>query len=58
MLNPQTSDVKLGTGTIKFVLNAQPDGPSTQLESVFPFLTTVENSTLLELVSTAIRDMT
>jgi hypothetical protein len=58
MLNPQTSDVKLGIGTIKFVLNAQPDGPSTPLEFVFPFLTTVENSTLLELVLTAIRDTT
>ena len=35
-----TSDVKLGTGKIKFVLNA-PNGGSWLMEVVFQFLTTV-----------------
>jgi len=50
-------DARLGIGTDKFVLNAQPDGPSTQRESVFQFLTTVINGTLQELVLLVIKVM-
>jgi hypothetical protein len=50
-------DVKLGIGTNKYVLNAQQDGPSTQREPVFQFLTTVTNGTLQELVPLVILDI-
>ena len=50
-------DVRLGIGTDKFVLNAQPDGPSTQRVFVFQFLTTVTNGMLQELVLPVIKVM-
>jgi len=50
-------DVKLGIGTDKFVLNAHPDGPSTQRVSVFQFLTTVINGMLQEPVQPVIKVM-
>ena len=50
-------DVKSGTGTNKFVLNAQPDGPSTQREFAFQFLTTVINGMPQELVLPVIKVM-
>ena len=49
-------DVKLGIGTNKFVSNAQQDGPSTQREFVFQFLTTVTNGMLQEPVLLVIKD--
>jgi len=48
-------DVKLGIGTNKFVSNAQQDGPSTQMVSVFQFLTTVINGMLQEPVLLVIK---
>ena len=56
MLNQPIWDVKSGIGTLKFVLNAQPDGPSTQRVPVFQFLTTVTNGMLQELVLLVIKD--
>ena len=50
-------DVRPGIGTDKFVLNAQPDGPSTQRVSVFQFLTTVINGMPLEPVPLATKVM-
>ena len=57
LFNNQTIwDARLGIGTDKFVSNAQPDGPSTQRESVFQFLTTVTNGMLQVLVLLVIKD--
>ena len=50
-------DARLGIGTDKFVLNAQPDGPSTQRVSVFQFLITVTNGMLQEPVLPVIKVM-
>ena len=50
-------DARPGIGTDKFVSNAQPDGPSTQRESVFQFLTTVINGMLQEHVLLATLDI-
>jgi hypothetical protein len=41
-------DARPGIGTDKFASNAQPDGLSTQRESVFQFLTTAINGMLQE----------
>ena len=49
-------DARPGIGTDKFVLNAQPDGPSTQRASVFQFLTTVPLMMLQEPVFHVSRD--
>jgi hypothetical protein len=54
--NQKIWDVKLGIGTDKFVLSAQPDGPSTQRVFAFQFLTTATNSMLQEPVFHATRD--
>ena len=56
MLNQPIWDVKSGIGTLKFVLNAQPDGLSTQRASVFQFLTTVINGMPQEPVQPVIKD--
>ena len=56
-LNQPISDVRLGTGTNKFVLSALPDGPSTPRVSVFQYQITATNGMLQEpvfLVSTVI----
>ena len=49
---------KPGIGTIKSVFNVQTDGHSTQMEYVFQYLTTVENTTPLEHACHASKDMT
>jgi hypothetical protein len=48
-------DVKLGIGTDKYVLNAHPDGPSTQRVFVFQYLTTVINGMPQEPVQPVIK---
>jgi len=58
MLNPPTSVARPGIGTIKFASNAPTDGLSTPMVFVFPYLTTVDNITLLEPVSHVTRDTT
>jgi len=58
MLNPPTSVARPGIGTTKFASNVQADGPSTQMESVYQYLTTAESTTPLEPVSHVTRDTT
>ena len=55
MLDPQISDAKPGIGTIKFALNALPDGLWI-MEFVFQFPMTVLNTTKVELVLPATKD--
>jgi hypothetical protein len=57
LLNQPIWDVKSGIGTLKFVLNAHPDGPSIQRVSVFQFLTTVINGMPQEPVQPVIKVM-
>ena len=57
LLNQPIWDVKFGIGTSKFASNVQQDGPSTQREFVFQFLTIVTNGTLQEPVLLVIKVM-
>ena len=57
-LDPKISDAKNGTGTIKNVLNAQPDGSSMPMEFAFQLTTVAPHLMLREHVLLVTKDTT